>query len=643
MTKRNSLRALGLSAAIIVGAGGSLAASPAFAAPTTLPTAGAAFEKFEDKAFDAGASGVGTNAAGEVVLAVDQTSDDSVDGVKQITKGAKNVKFILLDGPIKSAAQNEIVGGAGYGVPNTGICSIGFSAWTPDGKDAFLTAGHCGDPGQKAARLLPEKDVDFHGSETEDLEDDDYTASYWEDDGFFGEFKFSQFGAKGNTNAKDEKTATDIAVIDKTDDKFKALPRVTGWGADAKAANDLAASSKPIRAIGTVDAGDTVHKSGRTSGHSTDKVVGNMVFFVGDSRQPETLRWVKGFMAEHSVRGGDSGGSWYNDAGEALGISSATGIGHECETADQSTCTEGEKDYAFVADLSHGLKQTPGYEVKLEVDAPTIENVTVAPGATVNGKTEANATAEVAADSKQPADFTAENGNFSFTAPEAAGEYEYTFIAKKGQHNRSEPTTVTVTVEKGASPSPTATDDPTSTPSPTATEDPTSTPSPTATENPSDDPVKRALAIDPENIKATDFVKKDAVEILATGCTPGTEANLEVTPRGSNVTGHTDTATVDEDGNVGFTVYGENADMPNAYIGEYDVTVSCDGGDDLTGTFTVTEAGGKDDDGKGGDDKKDDKKELPRTGSEALGSLGAAAALIAGGAGLYVLARRRKN
>ncbi|MCT1690930.1 LPXTG cell wall anchor domain-containing protein [Brevibacterium sp. p3-SID960] len=83
--------------------------------------------------------------------------------------------------------------------------------------------------------------------------------------------------------------------------------------------------------------------------------------------------------------------------------------------------------------------------------------------------------------------------------------------------------------------------------------------------------------------------------------------------------------------------------MPNAYIGDYDVTVSCDGGDDLTGTFTVTEAGGKDDDGKGGDDKKDDNKDLPRTGSEALGSLGAAAALIAGGAGLYVLARRRKN
>ena len=131
--------------------------------------------------------------------------------------------------------------------------------------------------------------------------------------------------------------------------------------------------------------------------------------------------------------------------------------------------------------------------------------------------------------------------------------------------------------------------------------------------------------------------------IAASGCTPGTEANLEVKPRGSNVTGHTDTATVDEDGNVGFSVYGENADMPNAYIGDYDVTVSCDGGDDLTGTFTVTEAGGKDDDGKGGDDKKDDNKDLPRTGSEALSSLGAAAALIAGGAGLYVLARRRKN
>lgn len=623
MTKRNSLRALGLSAAIIVGAGGSLAASPAFAAPEVLPTAGAEFKKLENEAFEAGAVGIGTNASGDVVVAVDKTSSEDVDGVKELVKDAKNVEYIMLDGPIEPANKDEIVGGAGYGIDGSYICSLAFSAWTPSGDDAFITAGHCGDPGQKAARLLPEKDVDFKGKEDEDMPEGGSTATLWPGEGDFGEFKFSQFGAKGNTNVKDEATATDIAAIDKTDDSLKALPRVTDWGADAKSKNDLAASSKPIRAVDTAQAGETVHKSGRTTGHSTDSVIGNMVFFVGDSSKPEEVRWVKGFMAEHTVRGGDSGGAWYNDAEEALGVTSATGIGYQCEDADQSTCTKGSKDYAFVADLQHGLKQTPGYEVKLEVDAPKIKNVTVAPGATVNGTTEGNATAEVADDSKKPEGFTAEGGKFSFTAPSEAGEYKYTFVAKKGNYNVSEPTTVTVTVDGNAAPSP--------------------TPTSTATEDPSDDPAERALSIDPENIKATDFVKKDAVTIAASGCTPGTEANLEVKPRGSNVTGHTDTATVDEDGNVGFSVYGENADMPNAYIGDYDVTVSCDGGDDLTGTFTVTEAGDKDDDGKGGDDKKDDNKDLPRTGSEALGSLGAAAALIAGGAGLYVLARRRKN
>lgn len=633
MTKRYSLRALGLSAAIIVGAGGSLAASPAFAAPEVLPTAGAAFEKFEDQAFDTGAAGVGT-AGRDVLLAVDVTADDAEE-VLALAEDHSNVEVMKLNGPIQPAAQTDVVGGAGYRINDASLCSFAFSAWTPEGDEAALSAGHCGSVGDQVARSFPSTDVEFTGGEKDEMPRNKYTSRYMDD---FGEFTFSQWGGKTDPYApKTDPTVTDIALIDKTNTNLTMKPEVTDW--TTTAGDDLSQSTQVIKSVGKAAEGDAIKKSGRTTGLTEGEVVGDMVFSLTDIQDPTKKRFVTGFAASNTLRPGDSGGAWFNNSGEALGISSGYVAGSESCAPDDPQCSE--EDWSFVTDINHGLEQMPaGTEVRLHVDAPTVADATVAPGATVSGTTESNATAEAAEGSENPAGFKAAAGTFSFTAPTEPGEYTYSFIARKGKFNVSEKTTVTVTVEAGA---PTPTDDPTTEPTddPTATEDPSD--DPTATDDPSDDPVKRALAIDPENIKATDFVKKDAVTIAASGCTPGTEANLEVTPRGSNVTGHTDTATVDEDGNVGFTVYGENADMPNAYIGEYDVTVSCDGGDDLTGTFTVTEAGGKDDDGKGGDDKKDDNKDLPRTGSEALGSLGAAAALIAGGTGLYVLARRRKN
>ncbi|MBU8578777.1 trypsin-like serine protease [Brevibacterium luteolum] len=671
MTKRNSLRALGLSAAIIVGAGGSIAASPAFAAPEVLPTAGAEFKTFENEAFEAGAAGVGTNAAGEVVLAVDETSD-SVTAVEEVVGDATNVKYIMLNGPIEAAKQDEAVGGSGYMIPKGGagygLCSLAFSAWTPKGDDAFITAGHCGEVGENVKRSQPASDVEFEGGEQDEMTRDDYLPVAWDD---LGKFTNSQFGAK-DPYADDEKTATDVATIDKTNNKLKALPAVTKWGAAAKDGNDLAADATVIKSVGKAKAGQTVLKSGRTTGLTDGEVLGDMVFGVADPDNPDdpdAARYVKGFMATHTMRQGDSGGAWFNEKGEALGISSAISIGKECSAPGQ--CTPGTHDYSFVADLEHAVNQTPDYEVKLYVNAPGEPKAAAAgsgsakagsaqlpkpaaadeykidatPGQKIEGSIEKDATIKAVEGTEAPKDLTSKDGMYSFSAPEQPGTYTYKLQARKGKFNVSDPITIVVTVKAEPTEDPTQdpTEDPTQDPTEEPTQDPTEEPTQDPTEDPSDDPAERALSIDPENIKATDFVKKDAVTIAASGCTPGTEANLEVKPRGSNVTGHTDTATVDEDGNVGFSVYGENADMPNAYIGDYDVTVSCDGGDDLTGTFTVTEAGGKDDDGKGGDDKKDDNKDLPRTGSEALGSLGAAAALIAGGAGLYVLARRRKN
>lgn len=156
----------------------------------------------------------------------------------------------------------------------------------------------------------------------------------------------------------------------------------------------------------------------------------------------------------------------------------------------------------------------------------------------------------------------------------------------------------------------------------------------------SDEAPARALAITPERISPADFVKEEAVSITASGCTPGTDAVLTVTPAGSSgVTGHTDTQTVGEDGTVTFGVRGLNADSPQSYVGTYQVRVECDGGDALTGEFVVGDPsrGGSDDDRGAGDD---DGSTLPRTGGELSGLGVGAALLVIGGATLLVTRRR---
>ncbi|WP_146000611.1 LPXTG cell wall anchor domain-containing protein [Brevibacterium ihuae] len=153
----------------------------------------------------------------------------------------------------------------------------------------------------------------------------------------------------------------------------------------------------------------------------------------------------------------------------------------------------------------------------------------------------------------------------------------------------------------------------------------------------SDEAPARALAITPERISPADFVKEEAVSITASGCTPGTDAVLTVTPAGSSgVTGHTDTQTVGEDGTVTFGVRGINADAPHVYAGTYEVRVACEGGEDLTGEFVVGDPGhgGSDDSGH------DDGRTLPRTGGELSGLGVGAALLVIGGATLLVTRRR---
>lgn len=269
--------------------------------------------------------------------------------------------------------------------------------------------------------------------------------------------------------------------------------------------------------------------------------------------------------------------------------------------------------------------------------------------------------ADVAPESVGPAE------EFTVTAPDsvAAGD-EITVSAETVKDTNRlpdmrpvAPHTVRIVEEPTEDPTADPTDDPTVDPTddPTTdpTEDPTVDPTDDPTTDPTDDPstpAERELSVDPEKIAAADFVKEDAVTIVATGCEPGKDAELTVTPESENIGTHVDTAAADADGTVAFTVFGDNPEAAESYIGAYDVVVACPGGDDLTGAFTVTAGDGSDDDGSGGDDKgkddkgkngddkRDDRSRLPRTGSE-LTAAGAGLALLAIGTAGIVLTRRR--
>lgn len=273
--------------------------------------------------------------------------------------------------------------------------------------------------------------------------------------------------------------------------------------------------------------------------------------------------------------------------------------------------------------------------------------------------------ADVAPESVGPAE------EFTVTAPDsvAVGD-EITVSAETVKGSNRLPDTLPVarhTVRIVEEPTEDPTDDPTTDPTDAPTTDPTADPTidptdePTAeptddpTAEPTDDPstpAERELSVDPERIAAADFIKEGAVTIVATGCEPGTDAELTVTPENENIGTHVDTATADADGTVAFTVFGDNPEAAESYIGAYDVIVSCPGGDDLRGAFTVTAGDGSDDDGSGGDDqskddngkngddKRDDRSRLPRTGSE-FTAAGAGLALLAIGTAGIMLTRRR--
>ncbi|WP_423058590.1 LPXTG cell wall anchor domain-containing protein [Brevibacterium linens] len=173
------------------------------------------------------------------------------------------------------------------------------------------------------------------------------------------------------------------------------------------------------------------------------------------------------------------------------------------------------------------------------------------------------------------------------------------------------------------------------------------------TEEPTAPAEEATLKVSPETITPTDFVnEKKGVTLAVENCEPGEDVRFLVNPKGeSSVTAFDKTVQADDEGKANVNVYGTNASNASAYVGDYDVTVTC-GDDELTGDFSVEKdanAGGGDgdEDGNGGNNDGDNGDagnggDLPRTGTELTGLVGGAGLLLIGGVAVAMTMRRKK-
>ena len=178
--------------------------------------------------------------------------------------------------------------------------------------------------------------------------------------------------------------------------------------------------------------------------------------------------------------------------------------------------------------------------------------------------------------------------------------------------------------------------DPTDPPTTPPTDPPTETPTEGPTDDPTQAPGERSLSIDPKTIDQGDFVGEKGVQVAASGCTPDTTATMTVEPQNGEIETFEQTATADDDSVAKFGVRGLDESKAATYVGKYDVTVDCDGGDPLSGSFEVL---AEDSDGPGAGDGGGD---LPRTGNDALPLVISAGALMVLGVIMTMGARRRK-
>ncbi|MHA7244856.1 hypothetical protein ACX80R_16945, partial [Paeniglutamicibacter antarcticus] len=369
---------------------------------------------------------------------------------QQFAEQFTTVTIEKAEGPAKSAAANDVLGGMGYGAPTGGgnysVCSIGFTGFNKSGADAAISAGHCAKDGGITDVMLLEHDApnDFVGP-GEDL----------------GTFGFSQFGGPNNSPVTGLKTAptvndlgnvgTDISVVDDINKDLDLKALVTQW----KTGADERESGTNVTGVAPAVIGANICKSGRTTGWTCGDVDEVGIFIVGGTdieNDPDDVRGVRGFgIANPIVDGeytkafqGDSGGSAIA-GGNAVGVTSAI------------SDTKGGR--AYFTDIEDGLDHTEGYSIALFLNAPAVTSPSngaeVDAEATISG-TVADAPSgskvKVVAGGKTQT-VAVEADKFSFKAPATAGKYDFTLQTING-FNKSSITkgSVVVVVEPTTAP-----------------------------------------------------------------------------------------------------------------------------------------------------------------------------------------------
>ncbi|WP_324012337.1 trypsin-like serine protease [Microbacterium sp. JZ37] len=446
ITRVARLGALGVASALAFG--GVAATSATAAEGAVAPTEGDAFKTLALELFkDEAVTGVLHDGDGNIIVQRLEEGADSASAkfdasavAAEIAKAYENVEVVPVsaDELAKPTASTDVVGGAGIFLTSDGqdggLCSVGFPAWTPDGKPAVLTAGHCTSDGAFDRVFLTDPKGDTAGGGAED----NSTISVTHE---LGTEAFTQFGGAGNT-AGEPGNATDVAAIDVTNDALALIPGMTNW----ENTDDLSASlATKITGVGEAEFGQTIQRSGRTTGYSSGPVDTDDInpYLEYEGYLEVEGRLVKGFAAQTEVIPGDSGGTVLQGS-TAVGIASAT-------------FTFNGEEHMWAADLKAALEATPGYTVKLDLPEAKVTSIdsgeNISWNAELSGTAGANAEVEYAF-VKQGAKASWENsaktkadgeGNWKLTGPATPGDYTIYARSTSG-FNTSDVTSIDVQV-----------------------------------------------------------------------------------------------------------------------------------------------------------------------------------------------------
>lgn len=415
--RRRLRRAFALGTATAFGLGG-LFAAPAFAetTPDEAPVSGSSFESNSISLLgEEGVEAVGRDADGNVVI----VASDVTDAVASFEESYSNVVVQDIVGGYTALAETDVVGGAGYysvsdpTAQDGALCSIGFSAWSPTGAPAVISAGHCTADGTLGLSALTLPSGDPAGGGAADNTTVELVTA-------LGELAFAQYGGPGNTTGEpNSDTSVDISAIDVINPDLDLRPAVTTW--ETAAQDDLSLSTTPISSVGAVDVSKPVSKSGRTTGLSTS--TGPLLegwAEIGNEEDDE-VRIVKGFGGAMTVGSGDSGGAVFQGEKAVGVVSGGSGAG----------------DQIWVADLEAGLALTDGYTIMLDVDAPVLASPgnggEVERGARITGTGPASTSIVVTPENGE--EFTVQSnadGNWQFNAPTTLGAFAFSVQAVSG-------------------------------------------------------------------------------------------------------------------------------------------------------------------------------------------------------------------